>query len=194
MRGMVADQKSPLAYGYDGSDLPVYFNQAPVLNAGGGGSAGFGGFGGGGAAIPGVARTSRRTRSRCASSRSTRPARARLAAPARRPADEAAQMRAMVAQFGVDGRRLAAARGAVVLAEPRRPAAVGHAGRRAGPHGQGGTAGRPVGKGHVVMFAIRPFWRWQTQGTYSLGFNAIMNWNDLDAGKVDGKAPATAGQ
>ena len=24
----------------------------------------------------------------------------------------------------------------------------------------------------------------QTQGTYTLGFNAIMNWNDLDAGKV----------
>jgi hypothetical protein len=36
------------------------------------------------------------------------------------------------------------------------------------------------------MFAIRPFWRWQTQGTYSLGFNAIMNWNDLDAGKPAG--------
>ena len=42
----------------------------------------------------------------------------------------------------------------------------------------------PLGKGHVVMFAIRPFWRWQTQGTYTLGFNAIMNWNDLDAGKA----------
>jgi hypothetical protein len=41
----------------------------------------------------------------------------------------------------------------------------------------------PVGKGHVVMFAIRPFWRWQTQGTFILGFNALMNWNDLDAGK-----------
>ena len=41
----------------------------------------------------------------------------------------------------------------------------------------------PIGKGHVVMFAIRPFWRWQTQGTYSLGFNAIMNWNDLNAGR-----------
>ena len=27
----------------------------------------------------------------------------------------------------------------------------------------------PVGKGHVVMFAIRPFWRWQTQGTFILG-------------------------
>jgi hypothetical protein len=41
-----------------------------------------------------------------------------------------------------------------------------------------------LGKGHVVMFAIRPFWRWQTQGTYTLGFNTIMNWNDLDAGKT----------
>jgi hypothetical protein len=41
----------------------------------------------------------------------------------------------------------------------------------------------PVGKGHVVMFAIRPFWRWQTQGNYFLGFNTILNWNDLDAGK-----------
>ena len=38
-----------------------------------------------------------------------------------------------------------------------------------------------LGNGHLVMFANRPFWRWQTQGTYMLGFNAIMNWNDLDA-------------
>ena len=30
-----------------------------------------------------------------------------------------------------------------------------------------------VGDGHLVMFAIRPFWRWQTHGTYTLGFNAI---------------------
>ncbi len=40
-----------------------------------------------------------------------------------------------------------------------------------------------IGTGHVVMFAIRPYWRWQTQGTYILGFNAILNWNDLDAGR-----------
>jgi len=37
----------------------------------------------------------------------------------------------------------------------------------------------PVGQGHVVMFAIRPFWRWETQGSFALAFNAIMNWNDL---------------
>jgi len=41
----------------------------------------------------------------------------------------------------------------------------------------------PIGTGHVVMFAIRPFWRFQTQGTFFLGFNAILNWNHLDAGK-----------
>jgi hypothetical protein len=49
----------------------------------------------------------------------------------------------------------------------------------------------PVGKGHVVMFAIRPFWRWQTQGTFFLGFNAILNWNDLDAGKGSTSGQAT---
>jgi hypothetical protein len=39
-----------------------------------------------------------------------------------------------------------------------------------------------IGKGHIVLFAIRPFWRWQTQGTYAIGFNALMHWNDLGAG------------
>ena len=37
----------------------------------------------------------------------------------------------------------------------------------------------PVGQGHVVLFAIRPFWRWETQGSFALVFNAILNWNDL---------------
>jgi hypothetical protein len=41
----------------------------------------------------------------------------------------------------------------------------------------------PVGQGHILMFATRPFWRWQTQGTFIMGFNAIMNWNDLNAGR-----------
>ena len=39
----------------------------------------------------------------------------------------------------------------------------------------------PIGKGHVVMFANRPYWRWQTQGSFFLGFNAILNWNHLGA-------------
>ncbi len=56
----------------------------------------------------------------------------------------------------------------------------------------------PLGKGHMVLFALRPFWRWQTQGTYFLGFNAILNWDHLDAGKAAAPPPArgrgTAGQ
>src|SRR4029079_11345756 len=50
LRGILADAKSPLAYGFGDTELPVYFNSAPVLNAGGAGGAlaGFGGRGGGG--------------------------------------------------------------------------------------------------------------------------------------------------
>jgi hypothetical protein len=49
----------------------------------------------------------------------------------------------------------------------------------------------PVGQGHVVSFAIRPFWRWQTQGTFFLGFNTILNWNDLDAGRSTTRQTST---
>jgi len=48
---------------------------------------------------------------------------------------------------------------------------------------RGSVIDEPIGQGHLVMFAIRPFWRWQTQGTFILGFNSILNWNDLNAGK-----------
>ena len=49
----------------------------------------------------------------------------------------------------------------------------------------------PIGAGHVVAFSIRPFWRWQTQGTFILGFNTILNWNDLNAGKATPAATRT---
>ena len=52
----------------------------------------------------------------------------------------------------------------------------------------------PIGKGHVVMFANRPFWRWQTQGNFFLGFNAILNWNDLDAGRATTRPVGTGAQ
>ena len=37
----------------------------------------------------------------------------------------------------------------------------------------------PLGRGHVIYFAIRPFWRWQTQGSFALALNAMANWNAL---------------
>ncbi|MEO7501717.1 MAG: M14 family zinc carboxypeptidase [Gemmatimonadaceae bacterium] len=38
----------------------------------------------------------------------------------------------------------------------------------------------PVGKGHVILFGIRPLWRWESQGSFALALNAIANWNHLD--------------
>src|SRR5215210_3729319 len=52
LRGKISDMKSPIAYGYGSAELPVYFNQAPVLSAGGGGLPGFGGGGRGGGGTP----------------------------------------------------------------------------------------------------------------------------------------------
>ncbi len=46
-------------------------------------------------------------------------------------------------------------------------------------------AGKPVvidsprGKGHILLFANNPMWRQNTQGSYALVTNAIMNWDHL---------------
>ena len=45
----------------------------------------------------------------------------------------------------------------------------------------------PAGKGHVVLFSNNPIWRGETRGTYFLVFNAILNFDHLDAGR---KLPA----
>ena len=42
----------------------------------------------------------------------------------------------------------------------------------------------PVGKGHVVLFSNNPVWRGETRGSYFLVFNAILNHNNLNAGRV----------
>ena len=41
----------------------------------------------------------------------------------------------------------------------------------------------PVDKGHVVLFSNNPLWRGETQGSYSLVLNAILNHDSLDAGR-----------
>ena len=41
----------------------------------------------------------------------------------------------------------------------------------------------PSGNGHVLLFSTNPFWRGQTKGSYFLIFNAIMNWDNLNAGR-----------
>ena len=41
----------------------------------------------------------------------------------------------------------------------------------------------PSGNGHVILFSTNPFWRGQTKGSYFLVFNAILNWDNLNAGR-----------
>ncbi len=183
MRGTITDAKSPLVYGYEGTQLPVYFNQDPIINAGGGGIppefAAF--FGGGGSPIPGVGQniTPMATPLRLSPyEKEDAPA------DAKPQADAAAEFMQMARAFGI---AVETARPRVVMAFPQNPNDILLSGTLAGGQviaGRAQVVDEPIGQGHVVMFAIRPFWRWQTQGTYFLGFNAILNWNDLDAGKA----------
>ena len=189
MRGVIADMTSPIVYGYGRDQLPVYFNQGPVLDVRTG-RGGFFGFGRGGAGVsqnitpmatpltlspwnPDAdsasgdlrrgGRRGARGGARGANGAGGAPAGARAATP-----DSAGQPR-------------------VIMRFPRNPADMLLSGVLTGGQALSDRAqivDEPLGKGHVVMFAIRPFWRWQTQGTFMLGFNAIMNWDDLDAGTV----------
>jgi hypothetical protein len=40
----------------------------------------------------------------------------------------------------------------------------------------------PHGQGHVVLFANNPMWRGETNGSFFLVFNAMMNYDHLNAG------------
>jgi hypothetical protein len=82
LRGMLTDRKSPITYGYDGKDLPIYFNQDTPFTT------------------------------------------------------------------GTETLRLPS------VAEARRHL---------------GVLDAPLGKGHIVLFALRPFWQWQTQELVSWG-------------------------
>jgi hypothetical protein len=179
LRGILHDQKSPILYGFEGKDLPVYFNQDPVFNAGGGGFGGFGGGAGGGASLGQNVTPNAVPLQLSPLDPSETPK-----TPERPQADEAADMRQLARQFGF----VEPVRPRVVMQFPAKENDMLLSGTISG--GQA-LANRPLvldvpsGKGHIVMFALRPFWRWQTQGTYFLAFNAILNWNHLDAGKPE---------
>jgi hypothetical protein len=183
MRGIIADPASPLAYGYDGTQVPVYFNGGPVLNVAAGG--GFGGFGGRGGGPPGVGQNTTPMAQRLPLSPWEQPPAGqgdRGARGRRGGADSAA------AQPG-GGRGQQQPQGPRPRVVVRFPASADQmllSGMLVGGEAlvnRAQVVDAPLGKGHVVMFSIRPFWRWQTQGTFFLGFNAILNWNDLDAGR-----------
>jgi len=192
MRGVITDMKSPIVYGYGYDQVPVYFNQGPVMRVATGRFGGFGGFG----------------RSSVNSQNVTPMATVEQLSPWNPDGEAAAsnnarrrggQAGAAPAARGGRGGEAASAEAdgpRVIMTFPMRPQDMLLSGVLSGGDALSGRAqvvDESVGKGHIVMFAIRPFWRWQTQGTYMLGFNTIMNWNHLDAGKV-GAGEAEGGE
>jgi hypothetical protein len=188
LKTILADKASPVLYGYDQNTLAVYFNQAPVMRVGGGAS---GGGRGGGVNVPPVGNMQ---------PNAAQPTLTTLEGPP--PAPPAAD-----AGGGRGGRGGRGGGGAeapdphaprVLLSFPTNANDLLLSGILIGGEALAGRAvaiDAPIGKGHVVMFANRPFWRWQTQGNFFLGFNAILNWNDLDAGRTAPRPSTTpAGQ
>jgi hypothetical protein len=202
LRGIISDAKSPIMYGYDGTQLPVYFSQAPVLAVSAGGGFGGGGFGGGGEGGIngglGQNTTPMATPLRLSPYEQDSSAAGGRGARAGASGDSARFQGLAGGRGGPGGANADAARPRVVMTFPANPNDMLLSGTLAGGQALASRAqivDAKVGTGHVVMFGIRPFWRWQTQGTYFLGFNTILNWNDLDAGKAEPpKAqPATQG-
>ena len=185
LRGMVADARSPLAYGIGENQIPVYFNQAPVLNAGG--APNFGGFGGRGSAL----------------SQNTSPMSNQPPVSAFPSLGNTGMPEATPARGGGGGGRGGRGGGRGGAADPSMAPRVvlrfptdttqmllsGVLVNGTALAGRAQLVDSPIGEGHVVSFGIRPFWRWQTHGTYIFGFNAIMNWNDLAAGREGRSGP-----
>ena len=169
---VIADQRSPIAYGY-GDKLAVYFNQSPVFSVG---------AGGGGTAGPNRP-TGRGTL--------TDPD-----IPQGRPLQMASPPAGPAVQADVFGR------GAPLPPELRPRVVVRFAeekdllvsGMLAGGSelaNQAAVVDVPRGKGHVLLFANNPMWRNETQGSYFLLFNAMLNFDHLGVGAA--AAPAAAG-
>ncbi len=205
----IADKRSPIAYGY-GDKLALYFNQAPIFQVagaggGGGGRGGAGGGGGrggrGGAAaeeaggVPTTNRPSGRGTPNEQDIPQGRPL--QMASPARgqaQPGDDSGE-----APGGGGG-----GRGGAQLPPELRPRIVVRFAPESELFVSGMLAGArplanspavvdvPRGKGHVLMFANNPMWRNETQGSYFLLFNAMLNFDHLSAG-VQATPAATRG-
>jgi len=187
VRGLIADKTSPITYGLTASEMAVYFNSSPVLNVGGGGFGGFGGGRGGGFGQNTQPMASAPTVS------SMTIGGVDVTPPGAEGRGGRGGRGGGFGGFG--GRGGAGADGSQPRVILRFPSDTTQMLLSGGLAGAGALSNRaqlidsPIGDGHVVAFAIRPYWRWQTQGTYTLGFNAILNWNDLNAGRASRTQP-----
>ncbi|HEV8495907.1 MAG TPA: M14 family zinc carboxypeptidase [Gemmatimonadaceae bacterium] len=124
-RAQIVDKTSPIAYGYDQDNVPVYYKQGAALFNLGGGAGGGGGRGG--------------------------------AAPAGPAARVILRMNSNIDSLLISGGML-------------------HGDEMTG---KAAVVDVPLGKGNIVMFGIRPMWRFETHGSFAFVLNAMANWNAL---------------
>ena len=176
-----ADRRSPIAYGYT-ETLPVYFNQAPLFQVAAGGAGGFGGGGGGGEG--GAGGSGGRPSGRGTLNDPDIVQGMPLAAPPqpRTPGELTQEQRLQQGAFFVPP----AMRPRVILRFASDEKNLLISGMLAGASELANVPAVvdvPTGKGHVVMFAINPMWRHQTQGSFFLIFNAALNYDNLGVGR-----------
>jgi Zinc carboxypeptidase len=182
----VEDRTSPIAYGYD-DKLGVYFSQAPVFHVSLLGGAG-GGGGGGGIQPPAAGpRATGRGSLTDPDVIQGRP----YETPAANPIPENPRERELY--IDPDVRQYSRStippeslwpRVVVRFAEER---SLLISGELAGGQELANTPAVvdvPVGRGHVVLYAINPMWRQETQGSFMLVMNAAMNFDHLGAGRA----------
>ena len=186
LKTRMVDANSPIAYGY-GDSLSVYCFQGPIFNisnvAGGGGGGRRGGPGGGAQRFTGRGTPDD-------------PDVVQGRPPAEMPEPQPSSEIWEAAPINDEQRR-----NLVGLIPPaQRPRVVlrwGNAnelfvsglldgGDEIAQHAA--VVDSPLDRGHVVLFSMNPFWRGQTSGSYSLVFNTILNFDNLNAGrKLDEK-------
>ena len=189
MRAKIVDGTSPIAYGY-GEDLSIY--SAPGLVFGVSNTMGGRGGGGGGGGRGADAGPSRPTGRGTADDADQPQGRALVVPPPEEPKVEAWQA------APVTDEQLRNPLG--VIPPQQRPRVVLRYGDArdllvSGLLENGNEIAQrpavvdvPLDKGHIVLFAHNPMWRGETQGSYGLVFNAILNFDQLNAGrKLDEK-------
>lgn len=180
----VADRKSPIAYGYD-DKLAVYFNQSPLFQVSTfGGPGGAGGGAGGGQPQGSANRPSGRG---SVDDPDVIQGRAPLEIVQATPDPVAAAALALQ-------QPLPEMRPRVVLrfAPEKELLVSGMLGGGAELAGKPAVVDVPVGRGHVVMFANNPMWRHQTNGSFSLLFNAVLNYDNLQVDRAAAEPPRSA--
>ncbi|MFB3854662.1 MAG: M14 family zinc carboxypeptidase [Vicinamibacterales bacterium] len=188
LKALLADRTSPILYGYDQKALGVMYRNGPVLALAA--AAGGGRGGGRGGLPPGVQPNLQpmATPSRLTTLEGPPPAAGARGAGAGRGAGGGAGRGGFEAPL--------ATRPRVLLTYPNDPNDLLLSGALVGGENLAGRPALvdvPLGKGHLVLFGVRPFWRYETHGSFFLAFNAILHWNDLDAGRNAPPATTSSG-